>query len=296
MDALLLGLGAALLWGLHDFTVRIVGPRVDPLVLLAGVFLTGTVMLVPLAIGGDLGALARGDVLLALLGGVTYTGAGYGLYRAFTIGPVYLVAPICGAFPMISVAIAALRGGATEAVAWIGAVVVLAGIALVARSAGHDAGGGESGAEGASGRGPMRAVLWSVLACFGFAFTFALSQWASESGAHLPVALVARVAASAFTLVLILALRPALAPTLRAWKPMLLLGLLDVGALTSVTLAGGMPNAEYASVAASVFGMVTILLAWRFLGERLGPVQWFGCLLVFSGIVALGLSGHGGHG
>lgn len=286
MDALLLGLGAALLWGFHDFTVRIIGARVNPLVLLAGVFLTGVVVLAPLTIGSDWASLRGTSLALALLAGVAYTGAGYGLYRAFAIGPVYLVAPICGAFPLISVGLELARGGSAGLATWAGAVVILGGIALVARSADH---GDTTGSRN-------EAIGWAVLGCFGFAFTFALSQWASESGAHLPVTLTARIAASLTALAAIALFRPPVAPTLKAWKPMLLMGVLDVGALTLVTLAGGMANSEYASVAASIFGVVTILLAWRFLNERLGTVQWLGCLLVFSGIVLLGLSGHGGHG
>ena len=98
-----------------------------------------------------------------------------------------------------------------------------------------------------------------MLGCFGFAFTFALSQWASENGAHLPVTLVTRLIACLVALSFILALRPAIAPTLRSWRPMLLMGFLDVGALTLVTMAGGLPSAEYASVAASIFGVAAVV-------------------------------------
>jgi drug/metabolite transporter (DMT)-like permease len=35
--------------------------------------------------------------------------------------------------------------------------------------------------------------------------------------------------------------------------------------------------------------LVTILLAWRFLGEAMKPVQWLGALTVFAGIATLGL-------
>ncbi len=286
MDALMLGLLAAVLWGLHDFTVRVIGARIDPLVLLGGVFMTGVIVLAPLTLHSDWSLLRGPDLRLAFLAGVAYTGAGYGLYRAFAIGPVYLVAPICGAFPMVSVALELTRGGSAALSTWVGAAVIVTGIALVARSTGH---GEEQGNRNA-------AIGWALLGCFGFSFTFALSQWASENGAPLPVALVVRVTASLVVLLAIAIFRPAVAPTLRAWKPMVMMGLLDVSALTLVTLAGGMPNAEYASVAASIFGVVTILLAWRFLHERLGPVQWLGCTLVFTGIVVLGLSGHGGHG
>lgn len=286
MEALFLGLVAALLWGLHDFTVRVISARVSPLVLLGGVLLTGSLVLAPWAATADWSALGPREAALALAAGVAYTGAGYGLYRAFAIGPVYLVAPICGAFPLVSVGLELLRGGSAGWITWAGAIVILCGVALVARSADH---GSEGGGRGA-------AIGWAVTSGFGFAFTFALSQWASESGAHLPVAMVTRVMASVTVLLLIVIFRPATGPTLRAWRPMVLMGLLDVGALTLVTLAGGLPNAEYASVAASVFGVVTILLAARFLAERLGPVQWLGAGLVFSGIVLLGLAGHGGHG
>ena len=72
---------------------------------------------------------------------------------------------------------------------------------------------------------------------------------------------------------------------------MVLMGLLDAAALTAVTFAGGMRNAEYASVAASVFGVITILLAWRFLHEPMRASQWAGVALVFTGIAALGLAG-----
>lgn len=68
------------------------------------------------------------------------------------------------------------------------------------------------------------------------------------------------------------------------------MGCLDVGALTAVTLAGGLPNAEFAAVASSIFGIVTILLAWRFLNEPMRPSQWAGVALVFAGIATLGLA------
>lgn len=286
MDALLLGLLAALFWGLHDFTVRIVGSRADTLVLLAGVLLTGVMVLLPFAAFGTQAALGGTGLGFALLAGLAYAGAGYGLYRAFTIGPVYLVAPICGAFPMVTVALELARGGTVAGAAWIGAAVILCGIALVARSKDH---GSATGSRAS-------AIGWSVICCLGFAFTLALSQWASEGGAPLQVALVARIMASLVLLGFVAVKRPALGPTLRLWPAILVLGALDVAALTTVTLTGGMENAEYASVATSVFGVITILLAWRFLGERLGPVQWLGCALVFAGIATLGLSGHAGHG
>jgi drug/metabolite transporter (DMT)-like permease len=65
------------------------------------------------------------------------------------------------------------------------------------------------------------------------------------------------------------------------------LGALDATAISLVIAAARFPSPEYAAVASSVFGLITILLAWRFLGEAMRPVQWLGVLIVFSGIAAV---------
>ncbi len=49
----------------------------------------------------------------------------------------------------------------------------------------------------------------------------------------------------------------------------------------------GTVHPEYAAVASSIFGIVTILLAWRFLSEAMKPVQWLGVAVVFLGIATL---------
>jgi uncharacterized membrane protein len=67
------------------------------------------------------------------------------------------------------------------------------------------------------------------------------------------------------------------------------MGVLDATALGLVLLAGGLPHPEFASVASSVFGVVTILLAWAFLRERMTLPQWGGVALIFAGIGYLGL-------
>ena len=73
------------------------------------------------------------------------------------------------------------------------------------------------------------------------------------------------------------------------WRLLLGMGVLDTAALGLVMLAGGYPRAEFASVAASLFGVVTILLAWAVLGERVRGAQWLGSGLVFGGISWLAL-------
>ncbi|KAF0172708.1 MAG: Uncharacterized protein FD162_2298 [Rhodobacteraceae bacterium] len=279
MQSLMLGLIAALLWGVHDFTVRKVGDKADAAALYLIVLVVGAILLVPLALFEHGWASMTPEVTrLSIAAGIAAAGAGYGLYRAFAIGPVRLVAPICGAFPLLSVGFAMARGAEAGPLVWLGALAVVVGIAVVARGE-NDAGNGDARA----------AVAWAALACVSFAVTFGLLQWAAERGADMAVSLVSRVVACFALLLWVRLQRIDLKPALRILPTLGLMGFLDVTALTLVTVAGGFPRPEFASVAASIFGLVTILLAWRFLREPMAALQWAGAVVVFSGIAVLGL-------
>jgi drug/metabolite transporter (DMT)-like permease len=62
------------------------------------------------------------------------------------------------------------------------------------------------------------------------------------------------------------------------------MGMLDTVALAVVLFAGRLPGGLYATVTASLFGVVTILLAWAFLKERLLPLQWIGVGVTFAAV------------
>ena len=280
MISLTLGLVAALCWGLHDFTIRRIGGRADVAAMFATVTLFGLLPLIPVALlAGGWQAIGPQQMVLAVAAGITSVSANIGLYRAFTIGPVSLVAPICGAYPVLSELFSVARGNPAGGQEWLAVLAVVAGVAVVARGEG-----------GASSGSRLAAALWAALASLSFALTFGLAQWSAETGAHLPVAALTRLTALAVALVWLLQRRPGSGGLAAIWPSLLLMGFLDVGALTTVTLAGGLPNAEYAAVASSIFGIVTILLAWKFLHEPMRPAQWGGVALVFAGIAALGLA------
>jgi len=279
MIAVGLGLLAALLWGLHDYCVRIFVGRVDALALLVLVFIVGAVLMAPLALfseGWD--RFTPITMGFSLVSGLFYVAGAYGLYRAFAIGPVRLVAPICGAYPLLSVAFHMVRGGEAGPVVWLGVLAVVIGISMVTR--------GEA-EEGAGRR--RQAVFWSLLGAIGFAFTFGFSQWASETAPETPVILIARLMAVAAVSLAALLRGRSIKPIFSMWRTALLLGTLDTMALIAVAHAGGFPHAEYAPVTASMFGIVTVLLAWRFLKEAMQPIQWIGIMAAFSGLALLSL-------
>lgn len=276
--SVILGMLAALAWGLHDFVVRIVSPREPVAPLLFTALLVGTMLLAPFAFaieGAD--ALSGRSVGPALLSGVAFAAAGLGLYRAFAIGPVRLVAPICGSYPVLSLAFAALQGRPAAAWEWLAVIAIILGLGLAASRP-------ESGEAGPR----ASAALWALVGAAGFAVTFALAQTAAREGGELTVTLLARLAALACVGVALLLLRSPLGRVIRTrWRPLALLGALDAAAISSVVAASRLPSPEYAAVVSAAFGLVTILLAWRFLDEAMRPAQWLGVLIVFAGIAAI---------
>jgi drug/metabolite transporter (DMT)-like permease len=103
--------------------------------------------------------------------------------------------------------------------------------------------------------------------------------------------LTGRIVALLAILGLLLWHRGSLAPQKGHFGVLGLMGLIDALALGLVTTSGSLPRAEYASVASSLFGVLTVLLAAWFLKEHVRPVQWAGIAAVFGGIATLGLMG-----
>ena len=274
MLSLIFGLIAALAWGVHDVCVRFAVGRAGVPLAFATVLGGGLVLRLPVVAVSGAWSLPAGRALWLSVGaGFSYAAAGYALYSAFELGPVRVVAPVIGSFPILSVLWAAANGTAPGA-GQIGAILaIVAGVGLAAAL----------GDQEGQARPQRRAIGWSVLACCGFALTFAIGQQANVSGG-LTTTLVAR-AVSALAMLGVLALmgpqRPAGAVP---WGLLMAMAAADITALTLVFLAGSLPHPEYAAVSSSTFGMITILLARIFLKEPLSPSQGLAILMVFGGI------------
>jgi drug/metabolite transporter (DMT)-like permease len=281
MESLMLGLTAALVWGLHDFTVRRVSGVADAAALYVLVLGFGVLWILPFALFSPGWAALTPELIgFTTIAGLVYAFGVYALYRAFAIGPVRLVAPICGAYPLLSVGLAMVQGQEITALVWLAAAAVVAGVTLVARG------------EGANGEGRSRAAIaWSVIAATGFFASLGMLHAAADEAADLPVALIARVAGCAGILALVLWQRVPVRPALIVWPTLAVMAALDLGGMFAVTAAGSFDRPEFASVTSSCFGLVTVLLAWRFLREPVRPVQWGGIAVVFAGVAVLSSQG-----
>lgn len=285
--SLLLGLLAALSWGIHDVCVRFISQRAAILPTLLSVLIAGGIIAAPVTIAaGDWQDMTGLAYTLAAITGISFAFASYSLYRAFTIGPVRLVSPLIASYPVLSVGWASISGASVSAGQWAAVMTIIAGVALVANN-------GERAEASDDGNASRRAaIIWSLLAGAGFAFTFSTGQTAAHIGAELPVILITRLVAIA-TIGLALVFRHGISRRTLAdtGHPLLLcaMGGLDALALGAVTISGTMPHPEYAAVTSSVFGMVTVVLAWLFLKEKMTPPQWGGVIIIFAAIAYLGL-------
>ena len=274
-----IGVAAALLWGVHDLCVRRLSREVDVPAAMLVVLLVGAACLLPLILlSGDVGVPAGRGLALTVLAGALFATATGCLWRAFGSGPVRVVAPITAAYPVASLSLAVVAGEPVGALAWAAVAVVVAGVAIVASSEG----------ERDEAYSLRAAVAWSVATAVAFALTFALGQRIMAEQAAVPTLLVTRLAAAGVVVAVMLATGGPRWPGRGALPMLAAMGALDAGALGLVLWAGRFDDASYATVTASLFGVVTILLAATFLGERLLARQWLGVGVAFAAIAALG--------
>jgi drug/metabolite transporter (DMT)-like permease len=284
MTAIVIGALAALGWGFYDFLIRFVSRLTGSLQAILFVLTFGAVTLwIAAWVLGEPIALPEAKFWPIAVSGVAYAGALMTGYRAFTIGPISFVAPIVSAYPVLSMLWAYANGSRPSLVQWLGVASVLIGVALVARYAAEQPEEEHEKLRGSR----LEAFLYAAAAGIGFAFTFAVGQIASQGASEISVTFLGRLWSIAS--VLPFALHAGLSlERVRSWLPLVaLMGAIDGTCLLGMNAVGKLPDAEYAAVLASAFGVVTVILAVIVLRERMSTLQFFGIACVFSGIVAL---------
>jgi drug/metabolite transporter (DMT)-like permease len=291
MGAILLGVAAALAWGIHDFLIRFLSRSLGSLqavliVLVAG---AGVLAVAMLAVGEPLRYKPEAMWMLAL-SGVTYALAARWLYDAFRIGPITLVAPIIGAYPVLVMIWATMTGRQFTGIDLLSVAGIMAGVALVSRFANQPSDDDDEQAPAEPpGQSRVRAITISLLSGACYAASFVSGQAAGAMVGEMSTSLIARLFAITVVLLMSAADRGSFAGLRKSWPILLLMGTLDVLALTAVVAAGHYPGAELGTVVASCFGAVTVALAVVVLKERLHALQFLGMILILAGIASITL-------
>jgi drug/metabolite transporter (DMT)-like permease len=132
-----------------------------------------------------------------------------------------------------------------------------------------------------------QAMGWSLLASVSFTISFESGQSSMDMAPELMAVVATRLMAIFTMIPIMIYIRAKFVPALSQLPILAMMGLMDAIAITCVLSAGNLPNANFATVASSAFGLVTIVLAWAFLKEKMTPTQWGGVILTFCGIVYL---------
>ena len=280
MLSLTFGLVAALCWGLHDFIIRILRQPRGIYASIAAVLFFGCLFQSPVVIlYADFSDISYLALSVSVASGSFFALAGIALYKAFVIGPIKLVAPIVGAYPVFSLIFSGLNGNLPTYIHF-GAVII------IVISAGYVAASKEENQGSLSNK--KSAIFWAIASSFSFASSFALGQYASNLSDQYALLLPNRVSALiALIFIAKYLINMPIVPDLSEWRTFAFMALLDAIAQGFVISSGKLEFPVFASISASLFGLVTILLAAFILRERISPKQWIAILFVFFGLTIL---------
>jgi drug/metabolite transporter (DMT)-like permease len=283
-----LALLSSLMWGAADFLGGSAARRLPAVTVVVLSQATALGCLLPLVLLS--GPPPVGDVAgPAVLAGLVGPAALLAFYRALAIGTMGVVAPI-GALGVVVPVLSGLAAGESPRTAQLaGMGVAVVGVVL---ACGPELRG--------AGEGGAASLVLALIAALGFGTVFVLLADGAGSGDGgvaqvLLVLLVMRVT-SVTVLGLVVGARALLGgarargtgePVGRALPVLAVIGLLDVGANGTYAVATQTDLVSVTAVLASLYPVVTGLLAWRLLGERLRGLQWAGVALAMTGVLLL---------
>jgi drug/metabolite transporter (DMT)-like permease len=302
--AIILGLTGALCWGGADFAARFASRRVGAYRTLFFMQFFGFIALsVYLKFrGGFFEGIAPGwhPWALAVLAGVINMIASLSLYYSFQIGVMSIVGPVSSAYPALTVALAIASGERITALRGAGLAVTLVGVILAATtftsaaaSTLNETAAKESATKEAAKETAhlSKGVGWAILAALGFGvlFWFLGFYVVSAVGPTISVWVIRLTSFSVLAIAAIPARQSLNLPRGSVWWLLAAVGFLDTAAFVANNAGLHTGQVSVVSVLASLYGAVTVILAWIFLREKLERSQWFGIILIFAGIVLVSI-------
>jgi drug/metabolite transporter (DMT)-like permease len=268
-----LALGASATWGLADFFGPLKGRRLGALRVLVYAQLAGlTTIALIVAVRGK--GPAHPAAFLAMPAAVSGTLGLYSYYRGMAVGAMSVVAPIAGASAAVPVLFGLATGDRPSVVTGLGIAAALAGVVLASRE--RQAGGTRV----AAGAG------LALFAAIGFGCYFPPMHAAGEADFWW-AALLFRMTSTSVILTAALLRRP----PLRIERPdLLVVALVGIGDMAGNLLfaaASSQGLVSVVSVLASLYPIVTVLLAATVLKERVARAQQAGIALTLAGVALI---------
>jgi drug/metabolite transporter (DMT)-like permease len=273
--AVLLALSSSVLWGSSDFYGGVLSRRRP---VFAVTWCSQAIALLTLVIVTTVlhsWALPGRYLWYGVAAGVLGSIGIISFYRALAVGPMGLVAAVGSTSVVLPVLAAVLQGERPGAVQYAGIALAVGGVVLA------------SGPEFASGQQVRSStMLLALLAALGFGGYF----WTmARAAAHnLPMVLVTqRLTNLVIGTVLVLATGTVVRFAARDLPTLAFVGIGDMAANATYALATRHGPLSMVAVLASLYPLVTALLARALLGERLRRVQQVGAATAMAGALIL---------
>jgi drug/metabolite transporter (DMT)-like permease len=269
--AAVLALAGALGWGVGDFFGGLAARRLAVLTVLAVSQAVGLVGVLAWALLSRDPFPGLTELAPAAAGGIAAVIGLGALYRGLAIGAMGIVAPISAASPVVPLAVDVARGDVPSTLQWLGVALVVAGIVVLSREP-----QAEDQRRVAAGAG------LAIVAALGFGLFFVgIDAGADESAAWAVTA--ARFAAVPVVVVAALVTSTTLKPP-RAVLPLVVgVGVFDTSANVLVAAATTYGAVGIVAVLSSLYPIVTIVLAWLVLGEKLSAGKRAGGVIALAG-------------
>jgi drug/metabolite transporter (DMT)-like permease len=276
---ILLGLGAALCWGLGDFAIttlaRYVGSARSLLYIQVFSLLSWTMLI---GLFPHTSTLSLNPWLLAILAGAFHVVGLATTYRAFEIGTLSFVSPLASSFAVVTALLFVVTGNGPAPIALLGTLLLVAGIVVVTRA---------TKSEGpVTVKGVPEAIASAV--CFGVMF-WMIEAYVQEPLGYVYPLILLKIMATTFAAGYVARSKAEMSEgtpkrSKLVWIA-LTAALLDTLAWVCFLFGSQLNHTAVVTALASLFSVVTVVLAGIFFKERLTKPQWVGVAVVLGGIL-----------
>ncbi|MEO7588706.1 MAG: DMT family transporter [Arachnia sp.] len=279
MGGAVLALVASVLLGVGDFLGGTLARKVPLITVLLLSQCVATLAILPRMLVESPFEHWEGALFWGVIGGVATAVAVSSLFKALAIGTMGVVAPITSLSVLVPVGVGLSTGDQLTWVLGVGLTVAILGTVLAS---------GPEVKSHAAGHGPKPIIL-AIVAAMGFGV--ANLSVALGSASNVTTTLIS----NSLTVLLVygvgaLVLREVPKARGRSLVGIIAIGLLGITASLSFALASTAAPLTVVAVLASLYPVITVLLGWRLLGERLQPIQVAGVIAVFLGVAAIAAS------
>jgi drug/metabolite transporter (DMT)-like permease len=265
-----LGLLASLGWGVADFGGGLTSRSAPVLGVLAGSQLASLFIAIPILALGSEPAMRTADLAISILGGAFGASGLALLYRGLAVGRMGVVAPVAAVLTAtLPVAFGFLTDGVPNVVAIAGIGFAAASVILVSRSP-------DTGDARPSG------ILYALGAGTIFGLFSISADFLDDRLLVGPLVVIRVTSVLAIAAWVLLARQQWRVPR-RLWPALVGVGVIDMAATGAYLSAIAIGPLAIAAILASLYPVVTTILAALVLGERVAPVH-------AAGIGAAGLA------